>query len=185
LQRKGVCHRDLSLENILVDANTKCLVIDMGMCLRVPFVSETDARSTVDVSHGTLRCLIESQGPCGKPNYISPEILKSDGTPFDAFAIDLWASGIILFIMLVGLPPFELASDSDPRFRMITRGGLVAMVDQWGRGVSAEAGDLLQRMLQKHPSDRLSLMDVVDHPWVNDPNLDPPAPEDQSQPWQF
>jgi len=183
LQRMGICHRDISLENILVDANTKCLVIDMGMCLRVPFLSD-DGESIVDVSRGTMRCLIASQGPCGKPNYISPEILKSDGVPFDGFAVDLWAAGVILFIMLVGLPPFELAADNDPRFRMITQGGLVVMIENWGRGVSSEAGDLLQRMLRKHPSERLSIMDVMEHPWVINPFVSPPStPENEG--WRF
>ena len=90
----------MSLENILVDEYKTSVVIDLGMCLRVPYASDDGEVS--DATCGNLRRLIKPLIPCGKPNYISPEILKSEEA-FDGFAIDLWASGVILFIMLVGL----------------------------------------------------------------------------------
>ena len=102
LQQKGVCHRDLSLENLVVDEYNNCQIIDFGMSLRVPYSSNDGSRC--DVSHGTLRRLIRPQGTCGKILYISPEVFRNVD-PFDGFAIDLWAAGVILFIMLVGLPP--------------------------------------------------------------------------------
>ena len=177
LQKMGVSHRDISLENVLVDQMTKAAIIDLGMCLRVPFGA--DDGSIVDVTKGTLRRLISPQGQCGKPNYISPEV-HLNNEPFDGFAIDVWACGVILFIMLVGLPPFEWANRDDPRFRMITKGGLVLMLNQWNRPISDEAGDLLQRMLREDPKDRLSLMEVMDHPWVinDDASAPPPQPDD-------
>jgi len=61
LRRQGITHRDLSLENILIDENTHALVIDLGMCLRVPFSSPDDSRS------GSLRLPLPPQGICGKP----------------------------------------------------------------------------------------------------------------------
>ena len=150
----------------------------MGMCLRVPFGA--DDGSIVDATKGTLRRLLSPQGQCGKPNYISPEV-HLNTEPFDGFAIDVWACGIILFIMLVGLPPFEWANRDDPRFRMITKGGLALMLNQWNRPVSNEAGDLLQRMLREDPKERLSLMEVMDHPWVinDDASAPPPQPDDE------
>jgi len=141
------------------------------MCLRVPFVA--DDGSVADVSSGSLRRLMHPQGQCGKPNYIAPEVLQSTES-FDGFGVDVWAAGIILFIMLVGLPPFEWAHDEDPRFKMITRGNLKAMLGQWNRSVSDDAADLLQNMLRKHPRDRLSLMEVMDHRWVANENAYPP-----------
>jgi serine/threonine protein kinase len=153
----------MSLENILVDQYKVSLIIDLGMCLRVPYDAGGD--EVGDVSTGTLRRLMKAQLPCGKPNYISPEVLRSDG-PFDGFAIDLWATGVILFIMLVGLPPWEFAREEDPRYRMVTRGGLSRMLESWQRPVSDLAADLLQRMLQEDPRQRLSLAEVQDHPWV-------------------
>ena len=180
MQRIGVCHRDLSLENLLVNQDTNCVIIDLGMCLRVPFAA--DDGSVTDVSGGTLRRLIKRQGQCGKPNYIAPEVLQSS-EPFDGFAVDVWAAGIILFIMLVGLPPFEWAHDEDPRFKMITRGNLRAMLRQWNRTISDDAAELLQNMLRKDPRDRLSLMEVMDHRWVVNENAYPPRPA-QNEDWR-
>jgi serine/threonine protein kinase len=156
----------MSLENILVDEYKTSVVIDLGMCLRVPYTSD-DGNGCTDVSSGNLRLLVKPLIPCGKPNYISPEVLKSED-PFDGFAIDIWATGVILFIMLVGLPPWEFAREEDPRYRMVTKGGLSRMLLSWNRQVSPPATDLLQRMLRENPRDRLSLCEIRDHPWVLD-----------------
>jgi serine/threonine protein kinase len=152
----------MSLENILVDEYKKSVVIDFGMCLRVPYDGED---GVLEVTAGTMRRLILPQIPCGKPNYISPEVLKSE-EPFDGFAIDLWATAVILFIMLVGLPPWEFAREEDPRYRMVVRGGLTRMLASWDREISPEATDLLQRMLREDPRQRLSLVEVQDHAWL-------------------
>mmetsp|Transcript_9654 Transcript_9654/g.19380 ORF Transcript_9654/g.19380 Transcript_9654/m.19380 type:complete len:365 (-) Transcript_9654:305-1399(-) len=141
LQRMGICHRDMSLENILVDEYTRSVVIDLGMCLRVPY---DNGKGIGDVTAGGLRRLMKPLIPCGKPNYISPEILASN-KPFDGFAIDLWATGVTLFIMLVGLPPWEFARPDDPRYVMVTRGKLSRMLESWKRPVSELAADLLQK----------------------------------------
>jgi len=154
----------MSLENILVDEYKTSVVIDLGMCLRVPY-DDGQGGAITNVSAGTLRRLINPLIPCGKPNYISPEVLKSE-EPFDGFAIDLWATAVILFIMLVGLPPWEFARDEDPRFRMVARGGLARMLRSWNREISPDAADLLQRMLKEDPRERLSLCEVKDHRWV-------------------
>lgn len=160
----GVCHRDMSLENILVDEYKTSVVIDLGMCLRVPY-SNYDTGGVCDVSKGTLRRLISPLIPCGKPNYISPEVLRSEEA-FDGFAIDLWAAAVILFIMLVGLPPWEFAREEDPRYRMVVKGGLERMLRSWQRSISPLAADLLQNMLRENPLDRLSLNQVLNHPWI-------------------
>mmetsp|Transcript_9765 Transcript_9765/g.17630 ORF Transcript_9765/g.17630 Transcript_9765/m.17630 type:complete len:256 (+) Transcript_9765:671-1438(+) len=172
LQKHGVCHRDISLENVLVDENTKALVIDLGMCIRIPYNSPNGCNTTCDASNGTLRKLVHPQGQCGKPNYITPEILRN-AEPFDGFAVDIWAAGIVLFIMLVGLPPFEWASRDDPRFRLISRGGLRQLVEQWQRPISLDAIDLLQNMLREDPRERFSLFQILQHPWVTEQTGNP------------
>lgn len=119
------------------------------------------------------RQLIKPQGTCGKWIYMSPEIYQNS-EPFDGFAVDMWAAGVILFLMLTGFPPWERACGTDERFKYMTAGYLVQMLTEWEIGISADAMDLLQRMLFLDPKDRLSLDQVRAHPWmVNGPRQAP------------
>mmetsp|Transcript_5901 Transcript_5901/g.11160 ORF Transcript_5901/g.11160 Transcript_5901/m.11160 type:complete len:467 (+) Transcript_5901:511-1911(+) len=169
LQSKGICHRDLSLENILVD-DDNCLVIDFGMCLRVPYSDKRDGSLVTDVQNGGTRRLIKPMGTCGKHNYMSPEIYQNTDN-FDGFAIDLWSAGVILYIMLTGFPPYDHATRADQRFEIIVEGMLVNQLREWEIFLSEEAGDLLQSMLQEDPRDRLTLGQVMNHPWVTNPDV--------------
>jgi serine/threonine protein kinase len=111
------------------------------------------------------RYLIRPQGTCGKWIYMSPEIYQNK-EPFDGFAVDMWAAGVILFLMLTGFPPWERACQTDERFHYMTAGYLVQMLTEWEIGLSSDAMDLLQRMLFIDPKDRLSLDQVRAHPWM-------------------
>jgi serine/threonine protein kinase len=176
LQSVGVCHRDLSLENVLVDREN-CLIIDMGMCLRVPYSDPAKVGNITDVTRGAgLRRLMRPQGVCGKHNYMSPEIF-SNTAPFDGFAIDLWAAGVILYIMLTGFPPYDQANRTDQRFDLIVNGNLVRQLRSWGIHLSDDSGDLLQSMLKLDPRDRITLAEVMAHPWVMNGEAVPPPPE--------
>jgi len=167
LQSRGICHRDLSLENILVDEDN-CLIIDFGMCLRVPYTSREDPTRITSITDGLMRRCIRPQGTCGKHNYMSPEIFENRES-FDGFAVDLWAAGVILYIMLTGFPPYDQATVSDQRFEIIVGGQLVDQLRTWDIHLGEDAGNLLQSMLQLRPSDRLTLAQVMQHPWVTDP----------------
>jgi serine/threonine protein kinase len=155
LQSKGVCHRDLSLENILIHEN-KCVIIDMGMCLRLP-MNETTG----------YPLLIPPQGTCGKKNYVSPEV-HLDMHPFSGFAVDIWAVGVILFLLLTGVPPVEVANEVDARFRMIQDHRLSRMLSDWNITISESAMDLLQKILEVDPSERYTLDDIRNHPWMHE-----------------
>jgi serine/threonine protein kinase len=96
---------------------------------------------------------------------MSPEILANKDN-FDGFAVDMWAIGVALFIMLTGVPPWDHATDNDERYRYISNGYLEPMLMQWNMGLSNQSMDLLQRMLFKNPQDRLSLRQVLAHPWM-------------------
>mmetsp|Transcript_16506 Transcript_16506/g.26945 ORF Transcript_16506/g.26945 Transcript_16506/m.26945 type:complete len:476 (+) Transcript_16506:276-1703(+) len=174
LQSKGVCHRDLSLENILVDVN-HCLIIDMGMCLRVPYhcPGGLDGRA-VDVEHGTDRRLIVPMGTCGKKNYMSPEIYANSDN-FDGFAVDLWSAGVILYIMVTGFPPYDMPTREDDRFDIICSGDLMRQLQAWDIFLSEEAGDLLQWMLSPNPKDRPTLAQIMSHDWVKNGEVHPPT----------
>lgn len=155
LQLIGVCHRDMSLENLMITKDMSCIIIDMGMSLRLPRHEESEEVY-----------LIPRQGPCGKKNYIAPEVLANE-LPFNGFLVDMWAAGVILFILLTGVPPVETASPLDSRFRMIRDGGLRNMLLQWNIIISDEAMDLLQRMLRADPRQRLTIEQIRLHPWMN------------------
>lgn len=154
----------------------KCMIIDMGMCLRVPYNDPKNPGRVTDVTRGSTRRLMKPQGVCGKHNYMSPEVM-SNIEPFDGFAIDLWAAGVILYIMLTGFPPYDQANRTDQRFQLIVSGRLAEQLRNWDIFFSDEACDLMQKMLQLHPKQRLTLAQVLAHPWVTNDNVE--APESQ------
>jgi calcium-dependent protein kinase len=149
LHKHGVAHRDMSLENVLLLEDGTCKIIDLGMCLRM---------------NGPLP--MPNQVPCGKKNYIAPEVL-AQVNPFSPIQADMWGAGIILFILLTGLPLCEFALDLDPRFRMVRNGQLDGLLTSWGfTELSLGCVDLLKRMLQVNPSDRPTAEETLQHPWV-------------------
>ena len=98
----------MSPENLMVhDGNV--YIIDLGMCLRISSLHDDDhddnGHDTINSNsyHPDERALIAPQTPCGKWYYLSPEVCLSE-EPFDGPAVDLWAAGVILFIMLTGIP---------------------------------------------------------------------------------
>jgi serine/threonine protein kinase len=102
---------------------------------------------------------------------LAPEILERDAA-FDGFAADLWSAGVLLFVFLVGLAPFkEPNATADRRFREISQGKLKELMasNLPEKTVSDEACDLLQNMLWRDPSKRLTLSQVIQHPWVIGP----------------
>ena len=149
----------------MVDADDHLVLIDLGMSLRVPYSDPNNYGGTVDVSEGQGRRLIQAQGQGGKLMYLAPEVLERD-EGFDGFAIDLWASGVVLFIILVGLAPFKWAQSTDKRYAKISKGNLREMMHGLNIPISDEACDLLQNMFWRDPAQRLTLAQVEQHPWV-------------------
>lgn len=152
------------------------MIIDMGMCLRVPYHDDASGGVTT-VQNGHIRRLMKPQGVCGKHNYMSPEVFRNTDN-FDGFAIDLWATGVILYIMLTGFPPYDQASRTDQRFELIVTGRLQEQLRNWDIFLSDEAGDLLQSMLQLDPRRRLTLAQVMEHPWVINTDVLAPSPQE-------
>jgi serine/threonine protein kinase len=153
------------------------MIIDMGMCLRIPYNDPKTPGKIVDATRGTMRRLMKPQGVCGKHNYMSPEV-AANNDPFDGFAIDLWAAGVILYIMLTGFPPYDQANRTDQRFELIVTGRLMEQLRNWDIMLSDDAGDLLQKMLQLHPKNRPTLAEVLAHPWVTNKDVEIPSPEE-------
>lgn len=156
----GLCHRDGSLENVLVTEDGQCKIIDFGMCILSKIVPETGR--VMAMSH---------QKVCGKANYIAPEIFTGQSVAPAIFPVhydrsDVWALGVMLFILITGVPPVDQAIELDPRYRMIQQGGLGDMLEQWGIHISPEAVDLLKLLLDPTPSKRIDLGNIHNHFWM-------------------
>lgn len=119
-------------------------------------------------SQVSKRCKIKSRGArIGKVTYMTPEIWNNED--FDGEAIDMWACGIILFILLVGFPPFEEPSENDNRFNLIMKGELQVLLNLWGIGpdiVPIEALDMINKLLRQNPWERLSVEEALAHPYL-------------------
>lgn len=166
LQRKGIFHRDISLDNLLISkTNNELKIVDLGMSLRVPYEDPCNQGCITDASEGTVRRLMKKQAKGGRLMYLAPEMLN-DKEPFDGFAVDLWAAGVILFVLCVGLAPFKFADSSDKRYAKISSGGLKSLLKTIKVSLSPEAMDLMQNMLWENPRRRLSLAEVIRHPWA-------------------
>ena len=173
LHSKGICHRDLSPENVMVDG-LEGLIIDLGMCLRVPYLDPQHVDRFTDVrgSGGrSPRCFFRPQGPCGKLPYMSPEIY-SNRHPFDGAAADVWTSGTILFCMITGNRSYQRPHLSDPQFYWMSQ-GLRQLLNDWNVNMSETGIQLLEGMLQPNPRLRLTLEEVSQHAWFDEPD-DPP-----------
>ena len=130
LHTHAVCHRDMSLENVLLHgpegadacgASTEALIIDFGLCIApVPLAED-----------GATALPMQSGPRAGKLTYMAPEVYIPQGT-FLPFAIDMWCMGVMLFIMCTGAPPYEQPHPGDPRFALIVAGRLDNLLLQWG-----------------------------------------------------
>jgi len=159
LHRRGVCHRDISLENILVTADEMCKIGDFGQA------------RLLDEDQCVFR---EGDGRrAGKKGYMSPEVHSNQAV--DVFSSDVFSLGVCLFVMLSGCPPFVEATHTDKRYRVIQRGDLYKLVRVWNLSekIPPPAIDLLNGMLCCQDR-RLNLQQVSEHPFLQVP----PTPEE-------
>jgi len=155
LHSQSIVHRDLKPENILMvspDSND-IRVSDFGLSR---MLGPTSFMKTM----------------CGTPQYLAPEILieNSGGNAapkgYDK-AVDLWALGCILYILLSGLAPFSSRGDDQDYLRRLIREGKFSFPSpQWTR-VSQNAKDLVRHLLTVDPAKRFTVEQVEAHPWIN------------------
>ncbi|EPS73723.1 hypothetical protein M569_01033 [Genlisea aurea] len=143
---KGVVHRDLKPENILLATNSSSSPIKLA-----------DFGLATYITPG--KCL---NGMVGSPFYIAPEVL---GGSYDE-AADVWSAGVILYILLSGIPPFWGKTKSRI-FDAVRAADLRFPANLWD-SVSDSAKELIRNMLCRDTSKRLTPRQVLDHPWVTD-----------------
>jgi hypothetical protein len=175
LHSNGICHRDISSQNILLldDEHDKNItLIDLGMCLRVPY-NFPDDHYTEDVttfSLTTQRRLIHSQSHCGKLRFMAPEMYNCQD--FDGLAVDLWSAAVVLFEMVTGKLPYSKPCEQDSGYHDLMdesyywNSHKVNQIYSWGHQVSIELVDLLKNMFRPNPEDRITLSEIVTHPWI-------------------
>jgi len=137
---QGIAHRDIKPENLLLDANDDLKISDFGLSNLQP----------------TNRAAL-LQTVCGTPNYVAPEVLREKG--YDGFKADVWSCGIVLFVMIAGYLPFD-DSNQNALFNKIERGDF-----RMARHFSEPLKDLIAKMLVVDPAKRLSIEQIIQHPW--------------------
>ncbi|XP_051561208.1 calcium/calmodulin-dependent protein kinase type II delta 2 chain isoform X1 [Myxocyprinus asiaticus] len=142
----GIVHRDLKPENLLLASKMKGAAVklaDFGLAIEV----QGDQQAWF--------------GFAGTPGYLSPEVLRKDpyGKP-----VDMWACGVILYILLVGYPPFW-DEDQHRLYQQIKAGAYDFPSPEWDT-VTPDAKDLINKMLTINPSKRITAAEALKHPWI-------------------
>jgi calcium/calmodulin-dependent protein kinase I len=144
MHQRGVMHRDLKPENLLCsnkETNTSIKIADFG------FAAHIQGEKVSDM--------------CGTPDYISPEMAMKK--PYGV-QVDMWAIGVILYILLCGYAPFQ-AEKTSVMFGKIKKGTFVFHEQYW-KDVSDLAKDFVRKMLVVDSSTRLCAADALKHPWM-------------------
>lgn len=150
LHSSHACHRDVSLENILIHSDGTARLMDFGQAF-ITFQNKGD------------RCV---RGIAGKDLYRPPEAHSLN--PYDGCRGDMFSAGVVLFVMLIGSPPWENTKPEDSRFNYVLKAGLPALLQHWKLldSINPLAVDLMGRLLSENPLDRPSAAECLSHPWL-------------------
>jgi 5'-AMP-activated protein kinase catalytic alpha subunit len=154
MHKQGYTHRDLKPENLILDKEFTLKITDMG------FAAPIRGRDGSGLLHTQL----------GTASYMAPEIHL--GKPYEGAKVDLFASAIILFVILTQRPPFSSANPQDPHYRLIAakRSDIF-----WQAHAEAEDGndiytpefkDLFEKMMSLNPTQRPTIEEILVHPWM-------------------
>ncbi|TNV79253.1 hypothetical protein FGO68_gene8293 [Halteria grandinella] len=152
LHEKGFAHRDLKLQNVLLDKDLNLKIIDFGYS--IPLKGK-DGTSKLKTQLGTI-------------GYTAPEILR--GELYSGTAVDIFASGVMLFIMHAGFPPFNDASLDDKLYSIIASKNAQVFIDTYGQ-LTPNFSDLIFDLLAYNPEERLTIAAIQKSAWITG---DPP-----------
>ena len=139
IHKKKIVHRDIKLDNILIDLTNTIKICDFGVSRKI---------SKDEIMHEH----------CGTPAYIAPEIFENNG--YTGFQCDIWSAGVTLYYILGGIQPFRANSIKDLEKKVIA-GEFDPIED-----VSEEANNLIKLMLKTDPKKRISEDKILNHPWL-------------------
>ena len=138
---RSVMHRDIKLDNILIDSNGNIKIWDFGIA---KIIGKGD----------------KAKEQCGTPAYMAPEIMNENG--YDAFYPDFWSLGVLLFTLLFGTVPFK-AQWMEELHALIQKGEFA-----FPPGVSQEAQNLIERLIVVNPKQRITIPEILSHPWFKE-----------------
>ena len=148
LHCSGIIHRDIKLDNILLDINNNIKICDFGVSKIISNENEI---------------LYEK---CGTPAFIAPEILNNDNNNnlnengYKGFPVDIWSSGVVLYSMLSGSVPFK-ANNLQELESKIKKGNFKEIPN-----LSSECQDILHRLLKVNVNERIKIDEIINHPWL-------------------
>ena len=142
---KGVVHRDLKLENILVDDDMNLKVADFGFA--------------------TFQKIHNLKSYRGTMTYMAPEIKESK--KYDGMQIDIFSTGVILFIIVQGIFPFKEAKKDEYFYSLLLKGDVETYWKKTGgQNLSPEFKDLILKLFSYDPTKRPTLDEMMNHPWM-------------------
>ena len=142
-----IVHRDIKPENILIVGRENSGLLKVKL-----------------IDFGTAKIFNEfskNKALVGSSYYIAPEVIRGK---YDE-ACDLWSIGVIMYIMLVGTPPFN-GDEDDDILRAVSIGKYETSYPQY-QSLSPEAKDLITKLLKFNPTERITAEDALKHPWFN------------------
>ena len=144
IHKKNIIHRDIKLDNILIDTTNTVKICDFGVSRKIQKGEKIYER-------------------CGTPAYIAPEIYKKIG--YTGFQSDVWSAGVTLYYILSGNLPFKGNNIHDLENAILL--GEYKKI----RDISFEASDIIDRMLKLNPAERITIEELLKHPWLKNVNL--------------
>jgi serine/threonine protein kinase len=167
LHNLNICHRDIKLENLILNEKFKLLISDFEFCEKIL------NKENAFINHTEI---------LGTPQYMAPEFYSKREISgeykvyYNGDKVDIFASGVLLYIMVIGRIPFKTAESTDHSYRMFVNANSIFWKDEKFKNVkhnlSDNFKDLINRIFEPDPDKRISLKDIKNHPFLKISQID-------------